>query len=152
MHAIAKSPTCVAVRCFVAHSGDSSRLFCYPGASACFWKAVPPTPAFKNTMQLYQPSDYTVEVQLARSGGRWKMFRKHNVTDASYLIPSHLEVWRLHSLNGLSTENNSRRWFQLITTRCCCYVDEREPISICSVLNVCSVLTEMNEIWRRYRT
>jgi hypothetical protein len=77
------------------------------------------------------------------------MFEEHIMTDASYLIPSHLDVWRLHSLNGLSTENNSHHWFQLITTIFCCYADGHEPNSICSVLNVSSILTEGNEIWRR---
>jgi len=34
------------------------------------------------------------------------MFQKHNMTDASYPTPSHLDVWRLHSLNCLGKENN----------------------------------------------
>jgi len=69
------------------------------------------------------------------------------MTDASYLTPSHLDVWRLHSLNGLGKENNSHPLVSANHYKMCCfYVNEREPISICSVLNVCFVLTEGNEI------
>ena len=84
IHAIAKSPTCcVAVMCFIAYSVDSSRLFLLSWSVCLLLKSSSPTPAFKNTMQYYQPSDYMVEHgTTGTKRRRLKMLEKHNMTDA----------------------------------------------------------------------